>query len=118
REALRGLGPQFLVLAVAAVAAVTLAGYDRFFAYSLGTRGLGEQLLAQTVAHAHLVGHSLLGLRSNLDPDLRVPPGFDPASVLMLAWFAAAMIVALASRRRWPWLGFAIAWYALQLAPT
>ncbi|HEY9144098.1 MAG TPA: hypothetical protein VIM90_08705 [Arenimonas sp.] len=118
REALRGLGPQFVVLVLAAVAAVTLAGYDRFFAYSLGTRGLGEQLLAQTVAHAHLVGHSLLGLRSNLDPDLRVPPGFDLASVMMLVWFAAAMVVALVSRRRWPWLGFAIAWYALQLAPT
>ena len=118
REALRGLGPQLLVLAVAAVAAVTLAGYDRFFAYSLGTRGLGEQLLAQTVAHAHLVGHSLLGLRSNLDPDLRMPAGFDLASVLMLVWFAAAVVVAIVSRRRWPWLGFAIAWYALQMAPT
>ena len=118
REALRGLGPQLLVLAVAAVAAVTLAGYDRFFAYSLGTRGLGEQLLAQTVAHAHLVGHSLLGLRSNLDPDLRMPAGFDLASVLMLAWFAAAVVVAIVSRRRWPWLGFAMAWYALQMAPT
>ncbi len=118
REALRGLGPQFMVLVAAAVAAVGVAGYDRFFAYSLGTRGFGEQLLAQTVAHAHLIGHSLLGLRNNLDPDLRVPAGLDPGSALMLGWFAAAAVVAIASRRRWPWLGLGIAWYALQMAPT
>lgn len=118
REALRGLGPLLAVLAVAAVAAVAAGGYDRFFAFSLGTRGAGEQLLAQTIAHAHLLGHSLFGLRSNLDPDLRVPAGLDPGSAMVIAGFVAAAVVAVASRRRWPWLGFAIAWYVLHMAPT
>lgn len=118
RESLRGLGPQVGLLLVAALLAAVFAGYDRFFAYSLQTRGAGEQLLAQAVAHAHLVGHSLLGLRTNLDPDLRAPAALDPTTLLMLAGIAIAVLVALFSRRRWPWLGFAIAWYGLQLAPT
>lgn len=118
REALRGLGPQGVLLAAAAVAAVAVGGYERFLAYSLGTRGLGDQLLAQTAAHAHLVGHSLVGLRTNLDPDLRVPASLDLASVLVIVGFAAAVVLAVASRRRWPWLGFAITWYALHLAPS
>lgn len=118
REALRGLRPLLVVLAVAAAVAVVMGGYDRFFAFSLGTRDAGEQLLAQTLAHAHLLGHSLLGLRSNLDPDLRPPAGLDAGGVMVIAGFIAAAVVAIASRRRWPWLGFAIAWYVLQMAPT
>lgn len=118
REALRGLGPQSALLVTAIVLALALGSYDRFFAYSLGSRGPGEQLLAQASAHAHLVGHSLVGLRTNLDPDLSVPGGWHLATALVLAWAAAAAVVAVLSRRRWPWLGFAIAWYALQLAPT
>ena len=118
RDALRGLGGHALVLLLAAALALLLPGYERFFAHSLGARGPGEQLLAQAVAHAHLLGHSLLGLRTNLDPDLRLPPGLDAATASTLAAMAAAAGLALLSRRRWPWLGFAIAWYALQLAPT
>ena len=118
RESLRGLGGHGLVLLAAVTAALLLPGYERFFAHSVGTRGAGEQVLAQAVAHAHLIGHSLLGLRTNLDPDLRVPAGPDAGTSLKLAWLAAAALLALLSRRRWPWLGFAIAWYALQLAPS
>jgi len=117
RDALRGLAPQAVLLLVAALAAVAFAGYDRFFSYSWGTRSPAEQALAQAVAHAHLFGHSLLGLRTNLDPDLRVPAAADLRTTLVFAAFIAACLVALLSRRRWPWLGFAIAWYGLQLAP-
>ncbi|KFL37364.1 hypothetical protein [Arenimonas donghaensis] len=116
RGALRGLAPQ-AVLLVAALAAAAFAGYDRFLSYSLGTRGPVEQALAQAEAHAHLFVHSLLALRTNLDPDLRVPAAPELRTALVFASFAAAGVLALLSRRRWPWLGFAIAWYGLQLAP-
>lgn len=118
RQALRGLAPQVVLLLVAALAAIAFAGYDRFFSYSLGARGPAEQALAQAVAHAHLFVHSLLGLRTNLDPDLRMPAALDLRIALVFAALTAACTVALLSRRRWPWLGFAIAWYGLQLAPS
>ena len=118
REAVRGLLPQFLLLLMMAGLALAFAGYDRFFHYSLGTRSLGEQLLGQAVAHAHLAGHSLLGLGTNLDPDLRPPAGADAGTLFTAMVMVLAVVACLLSRRRWPWLGFAIAWYALQLAPT
>lgn len=118
RDSLRGLGGHALVLALAAAAALLLPGYERFFAHSAGTRDPGAQVLAQTVAHAHLFVHTLFGLRTNLDPDLRLPAGFDAVALGTVAAMTSAALLALMSRRRWPWLGFAIAWYALQLAPT
>jgi len=116
-ETLRGLRWHGLVLLAAAIAALAWPGYDRFFQYSLQTRGAGPQLLGQLEAHAHLFWHSLVGLRTNIDPDLRVPAGWSAEASVSAAAMLAAVGLALASRRRWPWLGFGIAWYLLQLAP-
>lgn len=118
RRALRGLGPQLALLAVALVVGLAVGGYDRFFGYSFGTRGLGEQLRGQLVAHGHLFGHTLLGLRTQLDPELVVPATWTPALLFRAIALVAVIALAYASRRRWPWLGFGIAWYLLQLAPT
>ncbi|MFY2762728.1 hypothetical protein [Arenimonas sp. MALMAid1274] len=114
---LRGLRWHGLVLVIAALAALALPGYERFLQHSLDTRGLGDQVLGQTQAHQHLFLHSLAGLRTNLDPDLRVPAGWDVGAGLTVLVMAAAVVLAWRSRRRWPWLGFGIAWYLLQLAP-
>ena len=116
-ETLRGLRWHGLVLLAAAIAALTWPGYDRFFQHSLQTRGAGAQLLGQLEAHAHLFWHSLVGLQTNIDPDLRVPAGWSSEASLTALSMAAAVLLAVASRRRWPWLGFGIAWYLLQLAP-
>lgn len=117
-HALRGLRWHGLVLGAAAVAAFLLPGYERFFQHSVETRNAGAQLLGQLEAHAHLFVHSLVGLHTNLDPDLRVPSAWDAGAVLTAMSLAAAVALAAASRRRWPWLGFGIAWYLLQLAPS
>lgn len=116
--ALRGLGGHGVVLVLAGVAALAWPGYDRFFATSLQVRGPADQLAGQAVAYAHLVGHSLIGLQTNIDPDLRVPAGPDGRVAWVGVAWMATVAVALASRRRWPWLGFALAWSLLQLAPT
>lgn len=107
-----------LVLGVAIAAAMLAPGYDRFFHYSLSTRGLEAQVLGQTAAHAHLLLHSLLGLGTNLDPALSVPAGWGVDQVAAVLFIAGAIGVAVVSRRRLPWLGFSIAWYLLQLAPS
>jgi putative flippase GtrA len=105
------------VLLAGVLAAAMSPGYDRFFHYSLQTRSFGDQLLGQMAAHAHLFLHSLLGLRTNLDPALEVPPGWGIAQLATLLAVVMALAIAVASRRRWPWLSFGIGWYLLQLAP-
>lgn len=116
-KTLPGLRWHALVLLAAGIAALTWPGYDRFFQHSLQTRSAGPQLLGQLEAHAHLFWHSLVGLQTNIDPDLRVPLRWSAQASVSATALLAAMAMALASRRRWPWLGFGIAWYLLQLAP-
>lgn len=118
RAALRGLGPHLAVLLLALLAALATGAYARFLHYSLGTRGAVEQLLAQAEALRYLFGQTVLALPPNVDPDLRIPTGLGAAMLATLAAVVLAGVVALLSRRRWPWLGFGIAWVALQLAPT
>ncbi|HEX4853132.1 tetratricopeptide repeat protein [Arenimonas sp.] len=118
RDALRGLAGHGAVLALAVALAIAWPGYGDFFGTSLQARGLAEQLAGQSVAWTHLFGHSLFGLQTNLDPDLRVPAAVMPHAVGFVLAGVAAMAVGVFARRRWPWLGFAIAWTLLQLAPT
>ncbi|KFN44323.1 tetratricopeptide repeat protein [Arenimonas metalli] len=118
RNALRGLGGHGLVLALAVALAIAWPGYGDFFGTSLQVRGLAEQLAGQSVAALHLFVHSLFGLQTNLDPDLRVPEAVIPHAIGFAMACFIALRLAAATRRRWPWLGFAIAWTLLQLAPT
>lgn len=118
RAALRGLGPHFAVLALAVLAALATGAYARFLHYSVGARGPLEQLLAQAEGLRYLAGQALLALPPNVDPDLRAPAGLTLAGAATLGLLALSAGVALLSRRRWPWLGFGLAWVALQLAPT
>jgi hypothetical protein len=118
RDAVRSLRSQLVVLAAAIVAALLTPGYRSFFAWSLDTRDVPEQVLGQLLAHRHLLSHTLLGLHTNIDPDLRLPATLTPALALTAGWFAALSVFALAQRRRRPWLSFGLLWYALQLLPT
>jgi tetratricopeptide (TPR) repeat protein len=117
RATLRRLWPYALVLAAALVAVLATPGYHVFFGVSLGTRAPAEQLMGQVLAHAYLATHPLLGI-TNIDPDLRVPPAWSAPLVASALLLAAAVTAMFASRRRLPWLAFAIGWYFLQLAPA
>jgi hypothetical protein len=118
RAAFNSIRPQLAVLLAANALVVATPGYRHFFAASFDTRGLVEQLLGQARAHAYLVSHPLFGLDTNIDPDLLAPARAD--SLAVAVWIALLALVALAwaSRRRWPWLGFGIGWYLLQLLPS
>jgi hypothetical protein len=118
RETLRAMRGLWVVLLLAAIAALLTPGYHSFFGWSLQTRGLGPQLLGQLEAHAYLLSHPLPGVALNIDPDIRVPAAFVPRHALWLLLGATAAAVAWWQRRARPWLLFALAWYLLHLAPS
>ncbi len=118
RLALKSASGHFAVLAAAIVAAAMIPGYRSFFGWSLGTRGIFEQWLGQMQAHAYLVAHPLLGIDSNIDPQITVPIGIDATTILVSLALAGTVVLALMSRRRWPWLAFGLGWYLLQLLPS
>lgn len=107
-----------IVLGLALLAAALTPAYHSFFGWSLGTRSLAGQLLGQLEAHAYLLTRPLLGLHGNIDPDLRVPAGLEARHVLLMLSAAALALLAWRQRRRWPWLGFGLAWYLLHLLPS
>ncbi|MFT3807639.1 tetratricopeptide repeat protein [Arenimonas sp.] len=113
--ALRGHG---IVIVLALIAVAATPGYHSFFAWSLDTRSFEEQLLGQVQAHAYLFGHTVLGLQTNIDPDVRVPAQWTMPLALKALLLSTAVVVAAWQRRRRPWLCFALGWYFLQLLPT
>lgn len=118
RDALSVLRGQALVLAIAAIAIAATPGYRSFFAWSLETRSWHEQWLGQIQAHAYLLGHTVLALQTNVDPDLRVPAGWTATLALKAMLLAAIVFFAASQRSRRPWLAFGLIWYFLHLLPT
>ena len=107
-----------LVLAGALACFLALPGYQRFFATSLATRELGEQLALQVYAHAYLITHPLLTLRTNIDPAVQVADHPWEATAALALVLSMIVAVAVAVRRRWPWFAFGIFWYVLLVAPA
>jgi tetratricopeptide (TPR) repeat protein len=118
RSALRRAAPHFGVLVAAIVAMAALPAYRWLLQASLAHRAPGESLFAQVEGIAYLVTCPLLTLRVNFDPDVAVPPAPDLHWSIAAAGIGIALGVGIASLRRRPWLGFAILWFFLQLAPT
>ena len=94
-----------------------LPGYVRFFEVSFATRDLATQWARQLDAHAYLVTNPLLALRTNIDPPAQAVLGSMPTA-LGAVMLAVLVLMAWATRRRWPWVAFALGWYALMLAPS
>jgi len=118
REEAIALRGHWLVLALALVAAAAMPAYRDFFSWSLGTRDVASQIAGQLQAHGYLFSHTLLGLRTNIDPDLRVPTALSMPLLACALGLIVAIIAALSARRRRPWLCFGLLWYLLQLAPS
>ena len=118
RSALRRTAPHIGVLAAAIVAMAALPAYRWLLQASLAHRSPAESLFAQVEGIAYLVTRPLLTLRVNFDPDVAVPPTPDLHWWIAAAGIGIALGVGFASLRRRPWLGFAILWFFLQLAPT
>jgi tetratricopeptide (TPR) repeat protein len=108
----------WLVLGGAALGLCVHAGYRDVVTFGFSERGVFANLRAQADGVWYLVAR-LVTLRGfNIDPALPVPGAWD-ALLLVKALGAAALLgCGFARRARRPWLGFAILWFFLQLAPT
>lgn len=118
RARLRATWPVWLVLGAAVAALLGFSHYRTFFAHSLETRGLTENLVTQIEGLHYLVTRPLLGLRLNIDPSLPAPTALSADLAWKLAPHAAALLLALWQWRRRPWLSLGILWFYLHLAPT
>lgn len=118
RDILHALRGMLAVLVLAGLAAWLTPGYHSFFGWSLQTRDLGAQLLGQLDAHAYLVARPLLGLHTNIDPDLVAPTAPAWRHAALAAGAGALGLLAWRQRRARPWLGAGLAWYLLYLLPS
>ena len=117
REAARRLIPLWIVLATALAIMAGLPGYRRLVTFSLESRAPLDNLLTQIGGQFYLLRQWLLPI-PNIDPDLPVVTGLNPAIViqgLLLAGFLAGGIFTL---RRRLWFGLALLWFFLHLLPT
>lgn len=91
-------------------------GYLAQMEISAGLNSLQGNMATQTLAFAYLLHQWLLPLWLNIDPDLRVLHDFNGV-MPQLGLLLALALLAVLSRRRRPWLSFALAWAMLQLLP-
>lgn len=110
--------PIWAVSLLGGAALLSLPRYRNFFATSLETRSLGDNLLTQIDGLHYLITRPLLGLRLNIDPDLTAHLALTPELAWKLLIPVAMLILALWQWRRRPWLSLGTAWFFLHLAPT
>jgi len=118
RDALRRSRAHWAVLAAFAAAVLLVPGYRRLLLGSLGTRSLGENLLAQIDGVWYLLTSPLLRLQVNIDPDLSVPAALNCALAVKALILLGLIALGFALLRRAPWTGVALLWLFLHLAPT
>lgn len=92
--------------------------YRRLLGYSFGLRDLAAQVRGDLRGLAYLGGKLLWPTSLNIDPPLRVPEGWTPATLAALAGLALLVGIAVAARRRRPWLARGLAWILLTLLPV
>ena len=108
----------WLVLAVAAGAALTSPVYRHLLDVSLQTRSLGENLRTQAHAVAWLAGQLVCFHRLNADPMLPAVPRWTAPVAMEAGAIVLLIVTGFMLRRRSPALSFGILWFFLWLAPT
>ncbi len=114
----RPIAAHWLTLVVAVVALLLLPAYQRFFASSLATRSLADNLVAQVDAVGWLIGQLIRFDRLNADPALVPVAALDPGSAAFSIALLALIVAALIGWRRAPLAAFAVLWTVLWLLPT
>jgi len=108
----------WIVLALAIAAAAAVPRYRELAAFSASLHAPIELVATQLGGLVWLVGQASGIAAPNADPALPVRSAFDALGLAAAAGAAVALLVAVRSWRRGGVVGFAIAWFALWLAPT
>jgi hypothetical protein len=117
-SALRSTAMHWVMLAIAAVAALALPDYRRFFATAIEARPLYAQVLTQVNAVGYLAGQLVRFDRLNADPMLPVLTTPTPAVIIEALALAAVLALGFVNLRRRPAVAFGVLWFFLWLAPT
>jgi hypothetical protein len=116
RDHLRAAWPCWLVLVMAIVALAAHARYNALLQYSFAIRPWGENLLLQAKSIVYLTSRLFVLSGMNIDPDLA---GSQPSALIAgIIGLTALAALGFASLRSFPWLGFGILWFLLNLLPT
>ena len=116
RTAARYQWSSWLLLLVSGVFFLYHEGYSAELATSAGLNNLSGNFATQTLAFAYLMRQWFMPLWLNIDPDLRVVHSY--AGLLpQIGVLCAVIALTVLTRRRRPWLSFALAWAVLQLFP-
>jgi protein O-mannosyl-transferase len=118
RDIARGLRPHGWVLALFAVAVLSIAGYRRLLIGSISVRTLGDNLVTQIDGVWYLLTGPLLSLQLNIDPDLAAHSALSPALALKGGALLALLLAGFALLGRRPAAGCALLWMFLHLLPT
>ena len=117
-SALRRTAPAWIALALAATAVIAVGANRTLVRQSLAIRDPIDNLVSQVDAVVYLVAHPFATLRLNFDPDLPVRTVLDAAWLAKLAAAGALVAIGVVQIARRRWLGFAMLWFAVALAPT
>lgn len=111
--------PYWLVVALAAAAAIPYSHYTDFFSASLRTRSIHDNVLSEVDGLFYLFGQLLCLRNPNIDPDLPVISEAGPwLAVEVLGLFALLGAAVWSWRANRRWVSFGILWFFLHLLPT
>lgn len=115
RKVRRGLAPFFAILALGAVLRKLLYGV---FTTDLWLRPLDVQLRTQAEVVVRYLQLWLAPVGQSVFHDHPPAEGFGVATVISLLLLAGMLALAVAERRRRPWVPFVVGWFLLVLVPS
>ncbi len=106
------------ILACAGIAILLHPVYRHILGSGFSSLAPGQYLPVQVHGAFHLLTRLAAPHRLNIDPDLRIPPGWSPGVAAECAALLSLLALGIAVFRKSPLAGFGILWFFLQLSPT
>jgi tetratricopeptide (TPR) repeat protein len=118
REIARRQAAHWTLLACAVSVILLHPVYRHILESGLASVAPGRTAATQAHGVAYLLSRLAMVHRLNIDPDLRIPPGWTPSLAAEAFTLLSLVALGVAACRKAPSLGFGILWFFLQLSPT
>lgn len=116
KEALKQQWPNWVLLIAGSLFFLLNHSYLTQMERSADLNSLQGNVATQAAAFLYLMRQWIFPLWLNIDPDLKVMQDLD-GRLPQLLFLAGAALLMVATFRRRPWIGFALAWALIQLLP-